>query len=60
MLIPEWHRVSHRVTVLEDGVLLRGVRYRARAEYAVVVHAVDGRWALDATETAKLRGRRAG
>jgi len=34
VLIREWHGVSHRVTVLEDGVLLRGVRYRSLSEVA--------------------------
>ena len=29
VLIREWHGVSHRVTVLTDGVLLRGTRYRS-------------------------------
>jgi hypothetical protein len=29
VLIREWHGVSHRVTVLEDGVLLSGTRYRS-------------------------------
>jgi hypothetical protein len=33
-LIREWHGVSHRVTVLADGVLLRGARYRSLAEVA--------------------------
>jgi hypothetical protein len=28
VLIREWHGTSHRVTVLADGVLLRGTRYR--------------------------------
>jgi len=27
VLIREWHGVSHRVTMLDDGVSLRGVRY---------------------------------
>jgi hypothetical protein len=34
MLIREWHGVSYRVTVLEDGVLLRGTRYRSLSEVA--------------------------
>jgi DUF2924 family protein len=34
VLIREWHGVSHRVTVLEDGVLLRGARYRSLSEVA--------------------------
>ena len=34
VLIREWHGVSHRVTVLTDGVLLRGVRYRSLSEVA--------------------------
>ena len=34
VLIREWHGVSHRVTVLGDGVLLRGARYRSLSEVA--------------------------
>jgi hypothetical protein len=34
VLIREWHGVSHRVTVLADGVLLRGARYRSLSEVA--------------------------
>ena len=34
ILIREWHGVSHRVTVLADGVLLRGARYRSLSEVA--------------------------
>jgi hypothetical protein len=34
VLIREWHGVSHRVTVLTDGVLLRGARYRSPSEVA--------------------------
>jgi len=34
VLIREWHGVSHRVTVLEAGVLLRGVHYRSLSEVA--------------------------
>ena len=34
VLIREWHGVSHRVTVLTDGVLLRGARYRSLSEVA--------------------------
>jgi hypothetical protein len=34
VLIREWHGVSHRVTVLEDGLLLRGARYRSLSEVA--------------------------
>jgi hypothetical protein len=34
VLIPEWHGVGHRVTVLTDGVLLRGTRYRSLSEVA--------------------------
>ena len=34
VLIREWHGVSHRVTVLADGVLLRGARYRSLSEMA--------------------------
>jgi hypothetical protein len=34
VLIREWHGVSHRVTVLAEGVLLRGARYRSLSEVA--------------------------
>ena len=34
VLIREWHGVSHRVTVLADGVLLRGARYHSLSEVA--------------------------
>ena len=34
VLIREWHGISHRVTVLADGVLLRGARYRSLSEVA--------------------------
>jgi hypothetical protein len=34
VLIREWHGVSHRLTVLKEGVLLRGARYRSLSEVA--------------------------
>jgi hypothetical protein len=34
VLIREWHGVSYRVTVLADGVQLRGARYRSLSEVA--------------------------
>jgi len=34
VLIREWHGVSHRVTVLADGVLLRNAHYRSLSEVA--------------------------
>lgn len=34
VLLREWHSVSHQVTVLEDGVLFRGQRYRSLSEVA--------------------------
>ena len=34
VLIREWHGVSHRVTVLADGVMLQGSRYRSLSEVA--------------------------
>ncbi len=34
VLIREWHGVSHRVTLLADGVLLRGAHYRSLSEVA--------------------------
>ena len=43
VLIREWHGVSHRVTVLEDGVLLRGVHYRSLSEVARKIRLVFGR-----------------
>jgi hypothetical protein len=42
VLILEWHGVSHRVTVLADGVLLRGTRYRSLSEVARKITGV--RW----------------
>jgi DUF2924 family protein len=35
--IREWHGVSHRVTVLEDGALFRGRRYHSLPEAARVI-----------------------
>jgi hypothetical protein len=37
VLIREWHGVSHRVTVLEDGALYRGKRYHSLSEVARVI-----------------------
>ena len=34
VLIREWHGISHRVSVLADGVLLRGARYRSLSAIA--------------------------
>jgi hypothetical protein len=34
VLTREWHGTSHHVTVLADGVLLRGARYRSLSEVA--------------------------
>jgi len=34
VLIREWHGSSYRVTVLEDGVVHRGTRYRSLSEVA--------------------------
>jgi hypothetical protein len=42
VLIREWHGVSHRVTVLDDGVLLRGARYRSLS--AVARQITGTRW----------------
>jgi hypothetical protein len=42
VLIREWHGVSHRVTVLADGVLLRGARYRSLS--AVARKITGSRW----------------
>ena len=37
VLIREWHGVSHRVTVLEDGALYRGKRYHSLSEVTRVI-----------------------
>ena len=42
VLIREWHGVSHRVTVLADGVQLRGTRYRSLS--AVARKITGSRW----------------
>jgi hypothetical protein len=42
VLIREWHGTSHRVTVLADGVLLRGTRYRSLSEVARKI--TETRW----------------
>ena len=42
VLIREWHGVSHRVTVLKDGVQLRGTRYRSLS--AVARKITGSRW----------------
>ncbi len=34
VLLREWHGVTHRVTVLDDGVLFRGKRYRSLSRVA--------------------------
>jgi len=34
MLVREWHRTTHRVTVEEQGFLFRGERYRSLSEIA--------------------------
>jgi hypothetical protein len=43
VLIREWHGVSHRATVLGDGVLLRGARYRSLSEVARKITGTAGR-----------------
>ena len=42
VLIREWHGVSHRVTVLKDGLQLRGTRYRSLS--AVARKITGSRW----------------
>jgi len=42
VLIREWHGLSHRVTVLKDGVQLRGTRYRSLS--AVARKITGSRW----------------
>ena len=42
MLIREWGGVSHRVTVLDHGVVYRGWRYRSLSEVAGVI--TGARW----------------
>jgi len=34
VLLREWHGVTHRVTVLDDGVLFRGKHYRSLSHVA--------------------------
>jgi hypothetical protein len=42
VLLREWHGASHRVTLLDDGVVYRGQRYRSLSE---VARAITGaRW----------------
>ena len=42
VLLREWHGTTHQVTVLEDGVLFRGQRYRS---LSAVAQAITGsRW----------------
>jgi len=42
VLVREWHGVGHQVSVLEEGVLYRGERYRSLSE---VAHLITGtRW----------------
>jgi hypothetical protein len=37
MLVREWHGVTHRVTVIEDGVLYSEQRYRSLSEVARLI-----------------------
>src|SRR5207302_9422750 len=39
VLIREWHGIGHQVTILEKGVLYRGLRYRSMSEVARLVTA---------------------
>jgi len=42
VLIREWRGVSHRVTVLDDGVIYRGQRYQSLSEVARLI--TGSRW----------------
>jgi hypothetical protein len=42
VLIREWHGVGHQVTMLEKGVLYRGLRYRSLSEVARLI--TGARW----------------
>jgi hypothetical protein len=42
VLIREWHGIGHQVTILEKGVLYRGLRYRSMSEVARLV--TGARW----------------
>jgi hypothetical protein len=42
VLLREWQGVTHQVTVIEDGVLYRGQRYRSLSEVARLI--TDSRW----------------
>jgi hypothetical protein len=42
VLIREWGSVSHRVTVLDHGIVYRGRRYRSLSEVAGVI--TGARW----------------
>ena len=42
MLIREWHGARHQVTVLDDGAVYRGKRYRSLSEIARVI--TGSRW----------------
>ena len=37
MLVREWHGVGHQVTILDNGVLYRGQRYRSLSEVARLI-----------------------
>ena len=37
VLIREWHGIGHQVTILEKGVLYRGLRYRSMSEVARLI-----------------------
>jgi len=42
VLLRQWHGVTHRVTVLDKGVLFRGRRYRSLSEVAAEI--TGSRW----------------
>jgi hypothetical protein len=42
VLVREWHGVGHQVTIIEQGVLFRGERYRSLSEVARLI--TGARW----------------
>jgi hypothetical protein len=45
VLIRDWHGVRHQVTVLDDGAVYRGKRYRSLSEIARAITGITGsRW----------------
>ena len=42
VLVREWHGIGHQVTIIEQGVLYRGERYRSLSEVARLI--TGARW----------------